>query len=158
MGDVWIPPRLHQVHDLHAAPLFVEVFGDEAAVAMLGCLFTAEQAGAVEELRRYGLLDAPFHHQQSELLFVQLPIAFLLLEGIENRFGRRELGEVDIVHGADGLHEVTQVVALAEAGELRAVVQADVGQAAGAGVLQQREELLGGFFGEADGEEFHAVS
>ncbi len=42
---------LRDVFDVDFAPVFAEVFGDQAAVAVVVFFFAAQQSGAVEELR-----------------------------------------------------------------------------------------------------------
>jgi hypothetical protein len=37
-----------EVVDLHVGPFFLEVFGHQAAVAMIGCFLAAEEAGTIE--------------------------------------------------------------------------------------------------------------
>lgn len=56
-----------------------------------------------------------------------------------------------------GFGEVTEIVFFGESGQLGDVVEADIDEALDAGIAERGEELLGGFFGEANGEEFHAV-
>lgn len=59
---------------------------------------------------------------------------------------------------ADRFGEIAQVFFFCETGELGDVVEADVEEALDAGVREAGKELLGGLFGEADGENSHLLS
>jgi hypothetical protein len=63
---------------------------------------------------------------------------------------------MEIIDVADGFGEVAQVFFFGEGGKLGNVVEADVDKALDAGTREAGKELFGGFFGEADGEKFHA--
>ena len=47
MERVWSGRDL-QMEDVYIAPGIAQIFGDEAAVAMVGFVFAAEEAGSVE--------------------------------------------------------------------------------------------------------------
>jgi len=63
--------------------------------------------------------------------------------------GGRQFQAVGVVARAQSVQEVFQVVAFGEAGQLAAVVGADIDDAADAMALQQAEELARGLLGEA---------
>lgn len=62
-----------------AAPLVIEVFANEAAVAVMRRRFRTQEARAVEHLRLESILDVAFRHQPQKALFVgaQSPFSFL---------------------------------------------------------------------------------
>ena len=143
------------MHHLDATPPFPQILGDEAAVALVGLVFAAEQAAVVEQRGVQGFLDAALAHEVEEALLVGGPIDLGLPVGGEQHLRGREGRNVGVVHAADLPQEPRQVVPFGEARQLRRVVEAHVHHALHAGAAQQVEEALGGLLGEADGEQAH---
>ena len=52
--------RFLKMMDFEVAPVFGEVFDDEAAVALVGFVFAAEEARVLEEFRLDVFLDGAF--------------------------------------------------------------------------------------------------
>ena len=125
-------------------------------MALIRFFLAAEEACAVEFGRRKFVFDMAGMHQVQKLQLVFGPNTFFLLVGVEHFFCGGELGDMEVLDVADGPGEVAQVFFFSEGGELGDVVEADVDKALDAGTREAGKELFGGFFGEADGEKFHA--
>ena len=111
---------------LDVFPVLAEIFCDEAAVAVVGLLFAAEEAGSIDELARGERFDGAGFHEGEEALLVGGPVAFQLLVVVQHVLGGGEVWGMDVIHVADGFCEKAQVVLLGESGELGDVVEADV--------------------------------
>jgi hypothetical protein len=146
---------LREVFDADGGPFVAKVFGDEAAVAVVGFFFTAEKAGGVQDFGVEVAFDFARGHEVEEAFFVVGPGGwhFAFFVGIEHFLGGGEDGEVEVLDVEDGVEEVGEVVFFGEAGELGGVVEADVDEAFGAGALEVGEKVAGGFLGEAGGED-----
>lgn len=108
------------MHDVDVSPFGMQVFGDEAPVAMLRRRLTAEQDGRYpEEVATDGLLDLALNHQGSEPLLVVCPAALTLLEVVQKLLRGREQWLVQILRLADLAEKVCQVVLFREPCELR---------------------------------------
>jgi hypothetical protein len=142
---------LAEVVDLNIFPVAAEVFGDEAAVAVVGLLFAAEEAGSVEEFAGCKGFDGAGLHEVEETALVGGPVALELFVGVQYVLGGGEIRGVDVVDVADGAGEEAEVFLLGEAGELRDVIEADVDEAGRTGLLEGSEEGFSGLLGETDG-------
>jgi hypothetical protein len=60
---------------------------------------------------------------------------------------------MDVINLPNAAQEESQIVLLGESGKLRDVVEPHIHDAPDSRDLQLGEEFLGGFFGEADGED-----
>jgi hypothetical protein len=145
------------VVNLHVAPVRLQIFGHQAAMALVGCFFAAEEAAAVQEWFFSGLFNLADAHKGQEFFFVGGPGAFFSFVSVEHFFAGSEVGQVLVVDVADRFGEIAQVFFFGEAGELGDVVETDVEEALDAGVREAGEKLLGGLFGEADGENLHVL-
>lgn len=145
-----------QVADGDVGPMLLEVLEDEAAMAVFGGGFTAEEDSALVEAHRVQSgLDFAGAHEAEEGFLEDGEVAFLLFEGYEDLFSGGEEGLM-LVGGATELaEEEGEIGLLGEAGELGCVAEANVEEALDAVGLEEAEEFLGGFVGEADGVDFH---
>jgi hypothetical protein len=141
--------------DFYVAPLLLQVFGDQPAVALVRSFLTAEQAGALQLGLRKFILDVAGFHEIQKLDFVFGPDTLLPFVGVEHFFGGSEVRDVEIVDVADGFCEIAKILFFGEGSELGNVVETNIDQAFYAGVGQAGEENFRGLFCEADGEEFH---
>jgi hypothetical protein len=145
--------------ELVVGPIFGEVFEDQAAVAMFGGGFAAEQdCWEGEELWIDGGFDFAVGDQVKKGGFVFGPGELFFFVAVQHFLRGGEVGIVDVVGVADFFEEEFQVVAFGKAGQLAHVVEAHVEQAADVVLLQEREELGSGFLRETDGIDFHASS
>jgi len=100
---------LGEVLDFYAGPLFLEVFGDQAAMAMLGRFLAAEEAGALEFGLREPVFDVAGLYELEKLEFVFGPDSFFLFVGVEHVLAGGEFRDVQVIDIADGFAEVAQV-------------------------------------------------
>ena len=141
------------------APFALQVFHNQAAMAMLRRGFAAKQHGRhAKEAAIDPIFDAPLGHQRKKTLLVVGPGSFFLLVGVQQLLRGRQERLMDVVGGTDLLKKELQVVALAEAGELRDVVQSDIDQSLDSISLEDSEELGGRLLGKTDRKDFHASS
>ena len=123
--------------DLHVAPFLLQVLGHQPAMAMLGRGLAAQQAAPRHQILIDRFLDATHGHEGQERLFINRPVAVVLLVGIENVLRGRQFRQVDVIEIADLAKKELQIVLLGEAGKLRNVVQPHVDQAQEAGLLER---------------------
>src|SRR5688500_17612582 len=102
--------------DRDAAPTLVQIVGADAPVALVRLVLAAQQARAIEQLRRERLLDPALRQQAAKCALVCRPAALLPPVIVEHGLRRRELESVQVVRIADRPREVTQVVPLREPG------------------------------------------
>jgi hypothetical protein len=107
------------MHDLDVAPFVFQVFGNEAAMAVVGLFFAAQEAASVQQVGRDRLLDPSRSDEVKELRLVQAPVAFALFEGVEDVGRGLELGNVNVIDAADGSRKILKIILLRKAGELR---------------------------------------
>lgn len=143
--------------DFDSAPFGLQIFGDQAAVAVVGLVFAAEEAPMVHNFAGDVFFDFTDMHEREEFPFVLCPVATVFSVGVEHLLRGREDGEVDVAGVEDVFKKIFQIAHLAEAGEVGGVVEADVHDAAHAGFAQFFEKLGRGFFGETDGEDGDGV-
>src|SRR2546425_995892 len=124
----------------------------------MGPLLAEEEASVCNRVRGYSPLSPPLLHQIQKSSLIGLPVSAGFPVFIEQLLGRGECREVDVLHAADGLEEVGQVVLLREPGELRHVVEPHVDNSPGTGSLEQRKKPAGGLLSEPDGEQRHDAS
>lgn len=119
---------------LDAAPPAVQVFEDQAPVAVFGPGLAAQQhRGNVEEVSAQLFLDPALAQEIQERTLVSRPISTVSV-GVEDLTRRGERGIVDVLRGAEPLQEEREVGATGESGEPGGVVQAYVEQAFDAGI------------------------
>jgi len=66
------------VFDLGVAPMLFEIFGNQAAVAVVRRFLAAKQTSAFQEFAR-SIFDVPGTHRIEKLPLVQWPVAMLRL-------------------------------------------------------------------------------
>ena len=93
--------RFLKMMDFEVAPVFGEVFGDEAAVALVGFIFAAEEARVLEEFGLDVFFDGAFGHEVEEVLFVGVPAALFFFVLVKHGLGRGEDGKVEVVGAED---------------------------------------------------------
>ena len=143
--------RSNQVPDGQITPMLLEILRHKSAVAMMRLFLAAQKAAALDGCGIKPLFDFPLFHQVQKRWFVDAPITFVLLVGVEDIGRRREQGLMNVVDVADLLEKELEVVALRESGELGNVVETDIDDAFGTALSEQFEKLGGGLLGEADG-------
>jgi hypothetical protein len=141
--------------DFHVRPLLLQVFGYQAAMALLGNFFAAQQAGAIELGLREFIFDAARRDQVQKLAFVCGPKTFVFFVGVQHFFGGSEVWDVKVLNVADSFGEVAQIFFFGEGRQLGYVVQADIDETLYAGVCEAGEENFRGLFCETDGKELH---
>jgi hypothetical protein len=97
---------LNEVVDLEVAPALVQIFGDQAAVAVVGFFFAAEEATAGEFGGVDFFFDFAFGHEVEEGAFVDGPVAAVFFVGVEERLRGREEGLFDVIDAEDFVEEV----------------------------------------------------
>jgi hypothetical protein len=123
------------MNGLDAAPLPIQVFQDQAPVAVFGRGLAAQQhRGNVEEVSVQLFLDPALAQEIQERTLVGWPTSTIPV-GVEDLARRGERGLVDVLRVAEPLQEKREVGAPGEAGEPGGVVQAYVEQAFDAGVF-----------------------
>ena len=76
--------------DSDALPFIREIFDDQAAVAVFGCVLTAQQASIIEQFRREDGFDLARCDECEELPLIVLPSAFCFLEAVQKFLSRSE--------------------------------------------------------------------
>jgi hypothetical protein len=71
-------PVSRDVLDFNIAPFLLQVFSNQATMAVVRLFLAAEKTACVKHLTCGGVLYVPGAHQSEELVFVQIPIAPLL--------------------------------------------------------------------------------
>lgn len=143
------------MNDVDFSPLACQVLCNQPPVAMLVLVLAAQQAGACKAIARKRILDPAAFHQLEELLLEHRPLPLLLFVRFEQLLCWGQLWQVGVVDATKRLQEVSQVVLLGKACQLRVVVQPDVDHFLHAGLLQARKKGFGGRFGEANCKNFH---
>ena len=64
--------------NLHIGPLLFQIFGNQAAVAMMGLFLAAQQTAAIQHRTGDRFFNAALRHQLKKLALIELPIAVLL--------------------------------------------------------------------------------
>ena len=149
---------LSEVRNVEAAPMLLQVFRHQSAMAVMRLVFAAEQAALSHDFLRDALFNLPLLHEVEKPLFIGGPVPLQLLVFIEHLPGRGEVGRVHVIHAAHLLEEEREVVPLGEPGELRDVVEAHVHDALGPGLPERVEKLPRALLGESDGKYFHGES
>lgn len=106
--------------------MLLQVFGYEAAVAFVGLIFAAKEAGIGDSFFRDSRFDLTRLDQFEKVAFVGGPLAFISPVRGEQFLRWRQQRLVDIVHAADLAKEKLQVVLLCKTGQLRNVVEAHI--------------------------------
>ncbi len=75
-------------------------------------VLTAQQTAASDNFGIDPLFDFALFHQFKECRFIDVPVALVLLVGIEDVRGGCEQRQVDVVDVGDFLKEVLEVIAL----------------------------------------------
>ncbi len=115
---------ISQMHNSHVGPLALQILDDQAAMAVLGGRFTAQQyAGGRKLLRVEFLFDLTFFHQLQELGFVYAPVPFVFFKGIQDILRGGQQRFMHIIGVAQFAQEEGQVIAFGEGGQLRHIVQ-----------------------------------
>ena len=140
--------------DFYVVPFISQVLSHEAAMAMMWPVFAAKQAGTIK-LSFVNSFNFSLRHQIEKFLGVQVPRTLLLLVLIEHVLRRRERWHVLVLHTAQLMHEVLQVITFGEARKLRHVVEAHIYQFSCARTLQTVKEMLRSCLSEANRENFH---
>ena len=127
-----------------------QVLGQNAAVAVVGLILTAQQAGAIEQLPRHHLfhLACP---DQPEVAGPELLPVLLFAGEVDQVLGRRQLRQMQVLDATNRPEKELQVVLLRETCELGDVVEPDVDDSLDTGSSQKPEELFGGLLCEPDG-------
>ena len=73
-----------EMPDVDVAPVLLQIFGDQAAMAMMGFIFTAKETPVAEELFGYCVLNLSVLHQLEEKLRVSGPPYAALLVFVEH--------------------------------------------------------------------------
>ena len=89
-----------------------EIFGDQASVAVVRFVLTAQQARAFDGCGIDPFFDFAFLHQVQERGFIDIPVALVFFVGIEDVLGGGEQRQVDVVDADNLLEEILEVVAL----------------------------------------------
>src|SRR4051812_25461150 len=94
-------PRTLEGLDRDVRPVLLEVFENEATVAELGGVLTAEEDGGLgKDGTVERALDLSIGHQVKEPLLVVGPLAAVLLVSVEHLLRWREKGLVDVLRVA----------------------------------------------------------
>ena len=94
---------------------------------MVRLIFAAEQTASVK-LLRINILNVTSGHQIKKLVLVNVPSATILLVLIQDILSWRKFGNMLIAHAADLLCEISQIVSLCKASELRNIVEANINE------------------------------
>src|SRR5262249_2276220 len=101
------------------------------------------------------LLAPPLLHQRQKPGLIRLPVSALLLVLVQHLLSWRQVRQVDVIHSADLLEEVSEIIPLREARKLRDVVQADIDDPLGARLTQQLKEAARRLLRKSDCEQLH---
>ena len=85
--------RLLQVDDFHIAPVSLQIFGNQAAMAVMRFMLAAQQAGIGDVLFCRVRLDLARLHESEKRPFITRPVAALFLVGVQYLLTRRQLRE-----------------------------------------------------------------
>ena len=144
---------------MHVVPVVTEVLGDQATMALLCRVFTAQEHGARAKLLRVDpVFDLPKDHQVDEPLLVLRPTHLFVLIRLEQLLCRCQQWLVAIGRSAQLSEEPFKVVAFGKASELRNVVDPDVNQPINAGDSELSEELASAVLRETDRTDLHGCS
>lgn len=115
------------MRDRQPAPCGLKVFEREAAVAMLGGRFAAQQHGRnIEQAPVNPLLDRALAHQRQKAPLIGLPASFLFFVVIEHLLRRSQQRLMEVISRAELTQEVAEVLFLGKACQLGNVVQSHI--------------------------------
>jgi hypothetical protein len=106
--------RLEVTHFQDTSPFVVEVFTNEAPVAVMRCGFRTKEARAIEYLGGKAILDLAFRHKAKEALLIRTPVAFFFLISLEHLVGWSQQWLVHILDVSDSPKKKGEIVGLSD--------------------------------------------
>lgn len=144
-------PTLNQVSNIEISPFRFQILDHEPTVTMMGLLFAAQKAAALERGGVNSFFDFPFSHQIEKSRLVNVPVAFVFLVCVQNICRRGQQWQVEVINIGNLFEEELKIVLFREASELRNIIEPDIKHPLGAAAAQELEEFRSSLFGKADG-------
>ncbi len=85
-------------------------------------ILRAKKTNIIKHFRSEVFLYLPFRHQFQEILFVNLPVTFLLLVRLQHLVSRRQHWLMFLFNASNFPQEIGKIASFGEAGKLRCVV------------------------------------